>query len=295
MERLKDIVDWLVGVEELAARAYEMIAAEFPQDERLTAMVSRLAEEERGHAALMLRAKGLLEGAEAVPSVIRLDDETKANIESYFLACEERIEAGGLTRDDAIDCIVSSEFSEWNEIFLYAANSLKHKHRDFIQAAAWIQQHKRGIERFLESDPDLHKYLERIRRLPDIWEERILVVDDEQVIADVLDAVLENEGKVETVPNGEKALERLESGWFAVVVSDYNMPVMDGMEFCKKADERYPGIKERFIFFTASTDPELHAFLKANGIPYLAKPAPIKDIREAVIGVLLRTKGHGRV
>lgn len=292
MQRLTDIIDWLVGVEELAAGAYEMVAAEFPGDERLTAMLSRLGQEERGHARLMIRAKGLLEGAEATPSVIRLDDETKANIESYFLSCKERIEAGELTRDDVLDCIVSVEFSEWNEIFLYVANSLKHRHRDFIPAAASIQQHKRGIERFLESDPDLHKYLERIRRLPDILEERILVVDDEQAIADVLDAVLENEGKVETVPDGEKALERLESGWFAVIVSDYNMPVMDGMEFCKKAEERYPGIKERFVFFTGSDDPELHAFLKKNGIPCLAKPVHIKDIREAVTGVMLRTKGH---
>jgi CheY-like chemotaxis protein len=294
LERLKDIIDWLVGVEELAARTYEMIAAEFPEDERLTAMLSRLAEEERGHASLMLRAKGLLEGAEAVPSVIRVDREMKAGIESYFLSCEERVEAGELTRDDVLDCIVSSEFSEWNEVFLYAANSLKRRHREFIPAAALIHQHKKGIERFLEADPDLHKYLGRIKRLPDIWEERILVVDDEQVIADVLDAVLESEGKVETASNGEKALERLESGYFAVIVSDYNMPVMNGLEFFKEANERYPGIKKRFVFFTASDDPELHDFLKENGIPCLAKPANIKDIREAVTGVMAGLKASSK-
>ncbi|NHN68739.1 response regulator [Pseudomonas fluorescens] len=60
----------------------------------------------------------------------------------------------------------------------------------------------------------------------------ILVVDDEYLIADILSFALEDEGfMVVTASNGQKGLEVLERERPALIITDFMMPVMDGLEF----------------------------------------------------------------
>ncbi|MFN0100640.1 MAG: sigma-54-dependent transcriptional regulator [Bryobacteraceae bacterium] len=68
---------------------------------------------------------------------------------------------------------------------------------------------------------------------------RILIVDDEPGIRTSLGAVLEDEGyPVETVPDGEACLERLERQTFECVLLDVWLPGMDGMEVLNRIQER---------------------------------------------------------
>lgn len=60
----------------------------------------------------------------------------------------------------------------------------------------------------------------------------ILVVDDEYLIADILSFALEDEGfMVVTASNGRKGLEVLDRERPALIITDFMMPVMDGLEF----------------------------------------------------------------
>ncbi|VVO50603.1 Sporulation initiation phosphotransferase F [Pseudomonas fluorescens] len=60
----------------------------------------------------------------------------------------------------------------------------------------------------------------------------ILVVDDEYLIADILSFALEDEGfMVVTASNGRKGLEILDRERPALIITDFMMPVMDGLEF----------------------------------------------------------------
>lgn len=60
----------------------------------------------------------------------------------------------------------------------------------------------------------------------------ILVVDDEYLIADILCFALEDEGfMVVTASNGRKGLDVLERERPALIITDFMMPVMDGLEF----------------------------------------------------------------
>lgn len=60
----------------------------------------------------------------------------------------------------------------------------------------------------------------------------ILVVDDEYLIADILSYALEDEGyMVVKASNGQKGLEVLERERPALIITDFMMPVMDGLEF----------------------------------------------------------------
>lgn len=70
-------------------------------------------------------------------------------------------------------------------------------------------------------------------------EKKILVVDDEKEIRNLLDIYLSNEGyKVVKASDGEEALNILESDNIQLIILDIMMPKMDGIEVCRKVREK---------------------------------------------------------
>jgi len=70
----------------------------------------------------------------------------------------------------------------------------------------------------------------------------VLVVDDEPRVLDALEAVLAAEFRVLRAGGGEAALEILATDAVAVIVTDYRMPGMNGVELAGIVRERYPGL-----------------------------------------------------
>jgi len=67
----------------------------------------------------------------------------------------------------------------------------------------------------------------------------ILIVDDEYLIADILGYALEDEGyMVVKAANGRRGLEVLDRERPALVITDFMMPVMDGVEFARAIRSR---------------------------------------------------------
>jgi CheY-like chemotaxis protein len=201
---------------------------------------------------------------------------------------EKRIATGKFTKENFIDLIATTEFSEWNDMFMYVCNTLKHEFKEYVPAVAMLQMHKRSTEQFIESRPEYAKYLDKIKHLPKIWEEKFLVVDDEEVILDLLATVLEDEGIIDTASDGAEGLKKLGEKYYAAIVTDFDMPIMNGKDFYNEAVAKYPNIKGRFLFFTGALDEERSSFFKDNEIKYLQKPSPIKDIRKAVVDIITR-------
>jgi two-component system chemotaxis response regulator CheY len=282
----RDIIDWLLTVETLAENVYASAAEEFSKDKPFADFIRRLADDETQHLNVVKLAEQLTFDEDGISSVISISEQAQKSVEGHFLSCEELLRKRGLTKDTLLDCLVSAEYSEWNDVFLYVVNTMKHRHREFIPMAAKIGQHKKTIERYLKSDPKLFGYLKRIKRLPDIWSEKILVVDDSDIIVDLLTSIFEDEGCVVTATNGREALEKLGKGYFSAIISDFNMPVMNGMEFYREAVGLYPDFKERFLLFTSEAGEEFRSFVKENEIRCLTKPANIKDVRNGVIEIL---------
>ncbi len=284
---IKEILVWLIEMEKVAARVYEKASLLFPDDKEFTDFLKRLSAEEGMHYVIIKRAAELIQDKDQTTTpVITFDADIQRNIESHLSLIEKRIDANSLTKDDIMDCIVFNEFSEWNDIFLFVVNTLKHQYSEFIQVAVTIQHHKKHIEDFIKSRPEFKKYLRDITVLPKLWEEKILVVDDETMIVDLLSAILADEGVIESASNGKEALEKTTGKYYAAIVTDVDMPVMNGIEFYKQAIEKFPTIKERFLFFTGTADAERLAFFKENDLKYLIKPAPIKQIKELLAGIL---------
>lgn len=83
---------------------------------------------------------------------------------------------------------------------------------------------------------------------------QVLIVDDDESIRSLLDLYFEQEGyDVETVATGEHALERFEVGRFDLVMLDYYMPGMNGLEVASIMHIRDPRVTIALITGMAHT------------------------------------------
>ncbi len=96
----------------------------------------------------------------------------------------------------------------------------------------------------------------------------LLLVDDEFATLEVLELLFEPEGyRVLTAANGDEALELLGSDHVDLVITDYKMPKMDGVELCERmrADERWreiPVILTSATFAKRAWPPQVVGFLR---------------------------------
>jgi CheY-like chemotaxis protein len=106
---------------------------------------------------------------------------------------------------------------------------------------------------------------------------RLLVVDDDANIREMLDMVLVSEGfEVVTAAHGAAALTLLDQIRLDVILLDMKMPVMDGWEFLKRYRQR-PGQKVPVVVLTAAQDDKRRA-ADVGADAYIAKPFAIDDL-----------------
>lgn len=114
----------------------------------------------------------------------------------------------------------------------------------------------------------------------------ILVVDDEYLIADILGYALEDEGfMVVKASNGQKGLEVLERERPALIITDFMMPVMDGLEFAK-AVRALPAVNHLPIILISGA--QAHIGMKRSDLfdAVLNKPFNIQEILATVRDLL---------
>lgn len=287
---MKEIIDWLQHMEQLACEVYNAISDCFSQDEEFSSFLSRLAEEESLHFHIMGSAAQYLQEADKKPvSAVRIDSTTKDRIETPLKRLYGLMRDHSVSKQDVVEYIVQIEFSEWNDIFLYVINALKGYARTFQYGAAAIQEHQRGIERFMGHLPANSGATEDVRKLPRIWKERILIVEDDPPVRDVLARFLGgNLGSVEKASNGQEALEKIKDHFFNAVVSDIEMPVMGGLELYRAATQIAPEIATRFLFCTGKTTAEVETLCRENGLLCLEKPFRLHQLGEAVRAIMDR-------
>lgn len=102
--------------------------------------------------------------------------------------------------------------------------------------------------------------------------EKILVVDDEEVLRSLAKEVLSEEGyQVTLASSGDQALEYLEQETFDLIITDLKMPGMDGMELLKKIKEQNK--EAQVILLTSHLSPKTAlTTLEAGAYWYLTKP-----------------------
>jgi two-component system NtrC family sensor kinase len=117
---------------------------------------------------------------------------------------------------------------------------------------------------------------------------RILVVDDEPLVVDLLISILEGIGhSVDTAQNGLEAYGKVRAQPYDLIITDIRMPQMNGMDLYRKLLTRRPEMKSRVLFITGDLiDRETTRFLRETGARALAKPLQVQDVAGAVQGML---------
>jgi signal transduction histidine kinase/ActR/RegA family two-component response regulator len=119
---------------------------------------------------------------------------------------------------------------------------------------------------------------------------RVLVVDDEKVLADVLGRMVSREHDVTAVHSGREALDLITAGErYDVVLCDLMMAEVSGVDVYNAVADLAPDQAERFIFMTGGAfAPVAQEFLERVGNPRLEKPFD----REVLLGLVNERVGH---
>ncbi len=117
---------------------------------------------------------------------------------------------------------------------------------------------------------------------------RILVVEDEPTVAQLIVDVLTEQGhQAEAVLDSREGLYRVSQQDYDLVICDLRMPRLDGRAFYEALVRSGSPVRNRLFFITGDTlAPRTVEFLKTNQIPYLAKPFLVEELTLAVHRVL---------
>lgn len=110
----------------------------------------------------------------------------------------------------------------------------------------------------------------------------ILVVDDEENARLGLSKLLSQEGyEVHTVGNGFEALEFLRRRGISLVISDINMPEMNGLAFLRELNRYYPSTHVIMITAYGGVESYLEA-MNLGAFEYIHKPVKLEELKSVM-------------
>lgn len=119
----------------------------------------------------------------------------------------------------------------------------------------------------------------------------IMIVDDSSPMREVIIRTIKAAGfSGETflqASNGQEAIEKMKDNWIDLLITDYNMPDMDGLELIleMKKDEIFSSIPV-LIITTERRDELIETFMENGAAGYLQKPFKPEDIRSLINSIL---------
>ena len=119
----------------------------------------------------------------------------------------------------------------------------------------------------------------------------ILIVDDSLPMRSVIKRTLKaaGYGKSEIIEaaNGKEALALMKNNWIDMVLTDYNMPVMNGLELIKalKKDDLSKEIPV-VVISTEGNESKIKEFMDCGAAGYISKPFTAEAIRDVIVTIL---------
>jgi two-component system chemotaxis response regulator CheY len=117
---------------------------------------------------------------------------------------------------------------------------------------------------------------------------RVLVVDDQLTIRSLVRTGLQQLGfaDIHEAPDGEEALRQILARPVHLVISDFNMPKLDGLGLLRAIRSHGPISKTAFIMLTGRADKELVQRAVQFGVNnYLVKPFTVQTLKEKIEAV----------
>ena len=108
---------------------------------------------------------------------------------------------------------------------------------------------------------------------------KILIIDDEKSILDLLSVVFKKEGyRVETSLSAKTALELIDKEEFDLILTDIKLPQMSGMKILKYVKEKYPAMPVVMITAYGTIKQAIEA-LKMGAMDYIVKPFNMEELK----------------
>ena len=114
-------------------------------------------------------------------------------------------------------------------------------------------------------------------------EKKILLVDDEEQIVKSFKRRLRSKFNLDVTTRAKAGLELMEKqGPYAVVVSDFRMPEMDGVQFLKEVREQHPDTVRIMLTGFADLQTAIRAVNEGQIFRFLTKPCPPETLSDAI-------------
>lgn len=280
---VRDIVAWLKHIEGTVGSLYGRAAQACIKDEEFSTFLTQLEQDEQSHAQLMsMILERLLKERKPLIADIVLDQKTRDNVETPLKRFDDHLHGKSISKGQIVEYMARAEFSELNPIFLYIVGSFAGISREAENMAADIQVHLTHIQGFINALPQELKPSVDVDMFPSVLEERFLVVDDHEVLRELVASLLARRGKVETASGAGEALEMVRQHFYNGIISDIQMPQVDGIEFYKQGIAYDSRLKKRFLFYSSDISPEREAFLKSHNLRFLRKPFGVGELLDTM-------------
>ncbi len=119
----------------------------------------------------------------------------------------------------------------------------------------------------------------------------ILIVDDSLPMRSVIKRTIRAAGYGNAdfleAANGQEALDQMKNAWVDMVMTDYNMPIMNGLDFIKalKQDDLLKDIPV-VIISTEGNELKIKEFMDCGAAGYITKPFTSEAIRDLIVNLL---------
>jgi two-component system chemotaxis response regulator CheY len=283
---MSNVISWLIGVETSAANLYEEAANVFLADRGFSRFLSKMAEEERAHEKVLQKASAAISNNEMKRASFHFDNGFRNRIEAPFARAWCLLEDQNLSKDAMVDIIAEAEFSEWNEVLIYTLDILNILDEDIQKFTSDIDQHRTSAQDYIASLPGGESIIQRVRRLSKPGSKRVLIVENNRYVAHMLEALVGDQANVIIASNGQEGLSHIRQRSFDLIVSEVDLPMMNGIEMYKQALEAAPSLYGKFIFFTGTECREYLEFVRSSRVLMLPKPSPVKLVCEMMNKVL---------
>lgn len=113
---------------------------------------------------------------------------------------------------------------------------------------------------------------------------RVLVVDDEEAIRELICEVLKEDNyQVDSACDGQAGLDMWRTNRYDLTISDLKMPGVSGQQFYERLTTTFPNLDARWIFMTGDViGDRSQDFIQGHNITCLPKPLSLADLRAAV-------------
>jgi DNA-binding NtrC family response regulator len=122
------------------------------------------------------------------------------------------------------------------------------------------------------------------------YKTNVLVVDDEKTVCNSCRKILTQEGyNVDVASSGEEALSKVKANGFDVVITDWKMPEIDGLELARRIKRENPNIAVIMITGYPSLETSIEA-IRSGVSDYVPKPFTPEELSDVMVRALM--KGH---